>query len=95
MWCSVMEMSNARRVGRHSRHSRSISSSLLKKKGKNHGSNHHNSNGSKSKQKAQPPLPPPAAAPPVHAIPPESTVFDVLDFGAKGDGSTDDTKVKV
>ncbi|KAH6809589.1 Pectin lyase-like superfamily protein, partial [Perilla frutescens var. frutescens] len=67
------------------------------KKGKNHGSSHHNSNGSNPKQKA----PSPNAAPaPIETPPPkkdeenapDTTVFDVLDFGAKGDGSTDDTK---
>ncbi|KAL8519084.1 hypothetical protein ACS0TY_010139 [Phlomoides rotata] len=86
LWCSNMEISNARRVSKHWRRSRSVSTSLLNKKGKNHVSNNRNGKGSKSKQK--PPALPPATAPP----PPESTVFDVLDFGAKGDGSTDDTK---
>ncbi|KAG6429572.1 hypothetical protein SASPL_107624 [Salvia splendens] len=43
-----------------------------------------------------PPLPPPAATPietpPPDQNAPDSTVFNVLGFGAKGDGSTDDTK---
>ncbi|KAK4429826.1 Polygalacturonase [Sesamum alatum] len=106
VWCSDMETCNARRVGRHWRRSRTdVAASLSKKKGKFHGSSHHHG---KSKQKAPspktPPLPPaagPVAVPPPPAVPPPSqgeenapdpTVFDVLDFGAKGDGSTDDTK---
>lgn len=96
---SGIETCNARRVGRHWRQSRGDAASLLKKKGKNH----HNKNGGKSKQKSQPPTaapvdipPPPANIPPPNKgqeNAPDPTVFDVLDFGAKGDGSTDDTKV--
>ncbi|KAL7133103.1 hypothetical protein ABFS83_12G118500 [Erythranthe nasuta] len=88
--------------------SRSVDVSLSKNTGKNHGSNHHHSNGEgKSKQKApSPKSPPPAAAGPVETPPPtnipppdkseenapDPTVFDVLDFGARGDGTTDDTQ---
>ncbi|KAL3819238.1 hypothetical protein ACJIZ3_005143 [Penstemon smallii] len=97
---SNMEISNARRVGKHWRQS----TSLYKKKGKIHGSRHHNGNAGKSKQKAPslkaPPSPPTVAVPPPALPPPnkgeenapESTVYNVLDFGAKGDGKTDDTK---
>ncbi|CAA0833709.1 Pectin lyase-like superfamily protein [Striga hermonthica] len=96
MWSSSMETCNARRVGRHWRQS------LYKKKGKSHGSSQH-----KYKHKTRPPLPPagsvkspPPAVPPPPLPPPavgpiqedEPNVFHVLDFGAKGDGSTDDTK---
>ncbi|KAL2547011.1 Pectin lyase-like superfamily protein [Forsythia ovata] len=96
VWCSNVETSNARRVGKHWRQRRSDFASLSKKKGKNHGGNHHH--GDKSKQKTpSPPLSPPPAP---STKPPKkggdelapSTVFNVLDFGAKGDGSTDDTK---
>lgn len=86
-----MESCNARRrVGSHWRKSRGeVSSSLFKKRGKSH----HNSNGSKSKQKAPKAAPPPPKEGDENT--PDPTVFDVLDFGAKGDGSTDDTKVKI
>ncbi|KAK6116522.1 hypothetical protein DH2020_049727 [Rehmannia glutinosa] len=89
LWCSNIERCNARRVGRHWRASDSIS----KKKGKNHGyNNHHKGNAGKSKPKTPipkaPPLPPAAAAGPKGG----SSVFNVLDFGAKGDGTKDDTK---
>ncbi|KAK6133597.1 hypothetical protein DH2020_032657 [Rehmannia glutinosa] len=83
------ESCNARRVGRHWRASDSIS----KKKGKNHGyNNHHKGNAGKSKPKTltpkAPPLPPAAPRGPKGG----SSVFNVLDFGAKGDGTKDDTK---
>ncbi|KAL2519543.1 Pectin lyase-like superfamily protein [Abeliophyllum distichum] len=96
IWCSNIETSNARRVGKHWRQRRSDFASLSKKKGKNHGGNHHNGDKSKQKKPSPPLSPPPAPS----AKPPKkggdaaasSTVFNVLDFGAKGDGSTDDTK---
>lgn len=102
VWSSNFEACNARR-GRHWRQGRIASASLYKKKGKTHGSSqHHHNGGSKPKPKAPPhnaPLPPPPAPgdddPP--SSPPaakgHSATFDVLDFGAKGDGITDDTKV--
>ncbi|CAA3031723.1 polygalacturonase At1g48100-like [Olea europaea subsp. europaea] len=101
VWCSNIEISNARRVGKHWRQRRSHFASLSKKKGKNHAGNHHNGGG-KSKQKTPqlPPQLPPSPAPPTMPpkkgrdtpAPASSTVFNVLDFGAKGDGRTDDTK---
>ncbi|KAJ7953600.1 Polygalacturonase [Quillaja saponaria] len=73
-----------------------------------HGSNHKQHHGGVSKPKSPshnttPPLPVPTPAPKpketVKPNPPQkgyngagSTVFNVQDFGAKGDGSTDDTK---
>lgn len=104
MWCSHIETCNARRVGSwHWRKTRGIASTLSKKKGKSHGSSHHSS---KSKQKGSSPKagpPSPPAAAPIETPPPkqggdnapDSTVFNVLDFGAKGDGTTDDTKVQI
>ncbi|KAK4402781.1 Polygalacturonase [Sesamum angolense] len=99
VWCSDMETCNARRVGRHWRKSQTVAASLSKKKGKFHGSSHHHG---KPKQKAPSPpadggpvgVPPPTIPPPSQGEEnaPDPTVFDVLDFGAKGDGSTDDTK---
>ncbi|KAL0408601.1 UNVERIFIED_CONTAM: Polygalacturonase [Sesamum radiatum] len=106
VWCSHFETCNARRVGKHWRQSRGGGASLFKKKGKKYGSNHHNGNAGKPKQKAPspkepPPVPPPAAGPKQSPPPPPKkgdgkaaypTVLSVLDFGAKGDGNTDDTK---
>ncbi|GFP88031.1 polygalacturonase at1g48100 [Phtheirospermum japonicum] len=121
MWFPNMETCNARRVGRHWRHSPDVAAnSLSKRKSKNH---HHSTKykhrAPSPSPKASPPLPPPPATGPIAtpppAIPPpspppavgpiqipppkkddenalNSTVFTVLDFGAKGDGNTDDTK---
>lgn len=52
------------------------------KKSKSHGHNHHNS-------------PAPAPAPRYGDHPAESSMFNVLSFGAKGDGVSDDSKVCV
>ncbi|KAL8550504.1 hypothetical protein ACS0TY_009070 [Phlomoides rotata] len=97
VWCSNVNTCNARRASKPWRQSRSASTSLSKKKGKNHSSNHHNNH--KSKQKTPSPK---AAPPPPHTIAPppkrggdnvpSSSIFNVRDFGAKGDGRTDDTK---
>ncbi|KAJ6719588.1 hypothetical protein OIU79_007269 [Salix purpurea] len=101
VWSSSFDTCIARR-GNQWRESRGSSASLAKKKGKNKGNSHHQQhhNGvSKPKPPSQhkaPPLPP---APKVDAPPPpsppqkSSTAFNVLDFGAKGDGKSDDTKV--
>lgn len=95
---STFETCDARR-GKHWRHSRSFTTSLSKKKGKNHGSSHHHSNGSKYKPKTPAP---PATKPKDDSSPTppkkdhsyvSAATFHVLDFGAKGDGKTDDTKV--
>lgn len=106
IWSSNFEECIARR-GKHWRQNREEIASLLKKKGKNHGNGHsHNGGGSKSKSPPQksipslsPPLPPPqeevtpSTPPPQTYIGGSSTTFNVLDFGAKGDGRSDDTKV--
>ncbi|PIN09766.1 Polygalacturonase [Handroanthus impetiginosus] len=107
IWCSNFETCNSRRVGRHWRQRRSTAASLYKKKSKNHSYNHQHGNAGKSKPKTPspkappqtPPLPPPAAghnkgSPPKKGggSAPGSSVFNVLDFGARGDGITDDTK---
>ncbi|XP_065873748.1 polygalacturonase At1g48100-like [Euphorbia lathyris] len=87
VWCSAMDTCIARR-GRHWRQNRAA---LYKKKAKNHGGSHsHHKGGSKTK----PPLPP-ATKPPKKDAPPSSSqtgTFNVLNFGAKGDGKSDDTK---
>lgn len=83
------------------RHWRSTSTSFSRKKtAKNH---HHNNNGhAKSKPKSptthKPPPSPSAPAPKynVPSTPPgidNAAIYNVLSFGAKGDGTTDDTKV--
>ncbi|KAH6763210.1 Pectin lyase-like superfamily protein [Perilla frutescens var. hirtella] len=102
VWCSDVEICNARRVGKHWRQSRNSAASLSKKKGKSHGSSHHSGKANKPKQKTPSPKAPPAPPlPPPEGPPPPkkgggnaagSAVFDVLDFGAKGDGCADDTK---
>ncbi|KAA8529592.1 hypothetical protein F0562_034308 [Nyssa sinensis] len=104
VWSSSIDTCDARR-GKHWRQSRSVSASLYKKKAKNHGSGHHHNNGGKSKSKSKVPSPkarPPPPPGPKEGIPPSppkkgndngpSTILDVLDYGAKGDGKTDDTK---
>ncbi|CAL5338314.1 unnamed protein product [Camellia sinensis] len=89
---SYIDTCNARR-GKHWRQSRASSASLYKKKGKNHHQ-HHGNNG-KSKHKHSSPKAPPVPEPNIPPSPPKqspSTVFNVLDFGARGDGICDDTK---
>ncbi|XP_039116141.1 polygalacturonase At1g48100-like [Dioscorea cayenensis subsp. rotundata] len=91
MLCSNFNTCNARR-GKHWRtkksSSSSSSSSFAQKKGKSKakgGSHHHDGNSSKQKPKPDVEYPSPPASL-------SSSVFNVLDFGAKGDGLTDDTK---
>ncbi|GLT50360.1 hypothetical protein SLA2020_238500 [Shorea laevis] len=107
VWSSSMVTCNARR-GRHWRQNRHTWPSLAKKGGKMFGSSHHHQKGGSKPKIQPPPhkaLPPPPApkprekTPPSPASPPQkgygsqpSAVFNVLDFGAKGDGNTDDTK---
>jgi hypothetical protein len=83
-----------------------IESSLSKKK-PNEKSNHtsngtkHNNHISKHKKPKSPPPPSPPSGPSPYApVPPATpvphgTTFNVLDYGAKGDGATDDTKVNM
>ncbi|KVI05654.1 Glycoside hydrolase, family 28 [Cynara cardunculus var. scolymus] len=82
VWSSSIETCNARR-GKHWRHSRGTFSSLYKKKGKNQGGHQ----ASKPKQKHPLPTPEEPVAPPQ-----KGSKFNVLDYGAKGDGNSDDTK---
>ncbi|MCL7028540.1 hypothetical protein MKW94_011140 [Papaver nudicaule] len=97
VWSSTYQSCNARR-GKHWRRSRTTSDSLYKKKYKNHGNNHnHRGSGYKSKSPPKPPVKgySPAVPPPSYDDGPptiSSTAFNVLQFGAKGDGNTDDTK---
>ncbi|KAJ0985862.1 hypothetical protein J5N97_004218 [Dioscorea zingiberensis] len=85
--CSTFDTCNARRSTRHWRARRSSSSSLAQKKGKakGKGGSHHHGGGGTPKQKPKPDI----AYPPSSQV---SSLFNVLDFGAKGDGMTDDTK---
>ncbi|XP_020571972.1 polygalacturonase At1g48100-like [Phalaenopsis equestris] len=86
MLCHSFEVCEARR-GKHWRQKRLPASSLTKKKGKGQGGggpghkNHHGGSGGKTNPA---PMPSPS--------PSHNSIYDVLDFGAKGDGVTDDTK---
>ncbi|GAB4839775.1 hypothetical protein Ancab_020485 [Ancistrocladus abbreviatus] len=106
VWSSNFDACIARR-GRHWRHSRPLSGSLYKNRGKDHGSHSNNHHSSKPKTKApyhkapSPKAHPPQTPAPTVSIPsppPQkgcdttSAVVNVLDFGAKGDGISDDTK---
>lgn len=104
---SSFEICNARR-GKHWRQKRSSAASLSKKKGKSGGSSsqhHHKGPKSSHSHAPAPSLAPEAPVPPVLAPAPKlkqpgngdgnSTIFNVVNFGAKGDGATDDTKVTV
>ncbi|KAL6505534.1 hypothetical protein OROHE_022913 [Orobanche hederae] len=101
VWCAHIDSCDGRRVGRHWRQSRNAAVSLLNKqkdKINNGYNNNHSSKGNagKAKQKtpsqkaAQPPIggPKESTPPPMKG----SSVINVLDFGAKGDGIKDDTK---
>lgn len=105
VWSSSIQICIAR-TGRHWKQSRYATASLSKKKGKSHGQHNYNNGGSKPKPpppKTTIPSPPPSPNAPPPTPPPQkgysygqqSNVFDVLDFGAKGDGEADDTKVNV
>lgn len=125
------------RSGKHWRHNRAPSTSLLRGKGKGKSSSSHKQNGKGNQNPYQPspstsptapvspsgspPVqgrggqgptmptpssgtgytvpPPPALQPPqsplLPAAPSQDTVFNVVDFGAKGDGVTDDTQVTI
>ncbi|KAL7596819.1 polygalacturonase At1g48100 [Lactuca sativa] len=95
VWSSATHNScNATRSGRHWRKNRSTSTTLSKKKS---GNNHHNGGGGKSKSKSSSHKAPPASAPapPEHddgGVPAAANTYNVLNFGAKGDGIADDTK---
>lgn len=107
IWSFNFEACIARR-GKHWRQSRDVSASVYKKKGKNFGNSHNRNHGGGSNSKPKPPshkgtptLPKPPSPPPngnPTTPPPKpynggtATTFNVLDFGAKGDGKTDDTK---
>ncbi|KAJ4973370.1 hypothetical protein NE237_006544 [Protea cynaroides] len=85
VWSSSVELSSARRDS-HWKHTRAASASLYDKK-------------FKSKRPSKPSIPKSPSLPPETPAPPSKgnnvspyAVFNVLDFGAKGDGNTDDTK---
>ncbi|KAL6571835.1 hypothetical protein OROHE_002704 [Orobanche hederae] len=108
MFLCSMETCNSRRVGRHWSQSLSKKKGDNHGLINQHSSKHKHKASSPSgpietPPKATPPPPPPLSTPdigPIQIPPskkgeentPVSTVFDVLDFGAKGDGLTDDTK---
>ncbi|KAL8224572.1 hypothetical protein R6Q57_020047 [Mikania cordata] len=92
VWASSLETCNGRR-GKHWRHSRGTLSSLYKKKGNNRGHQvitvEKSKPKSKSKTKQKHPLPTPEEP---LAPPQKGSKFNVLDYGAQGDGASDDTK---
>lgn len=100
VWSASFDTCIARR-SRHWRQNRAASASLFQK-GKSRDNNHNRHNGG-SKPKPEPPSHqsplPPASKPPKDDDPSSSSpvkgsaIFNVLDFGAKGDGKSDDTKV--
>lgn len=95
VWVSSMETCDARR-GKHWRDSRGTLSSLNKKKGRNHGHQaivEKTKSKSKAKAKAKPKEKHPLPIPEPLAPAPKGSKFNVLDYGAKGDGNSDDTKV--
>lgn len=106
VWCSSIETCIARR-GKHWRQSR-YAAALSKKKGGSRGHRNYHNGGSKPKpppppqsHKATPSPKPKEEVSPSTPSPhggygydQQSTVFNVLDFGAKGDGKSDDTKVR-
>ena len=105
VWSSNFEGCTARR-GKHWRQSRQTSASLSKKKGSHGGSKIHHVSGSNPKappsHNASPSSPiPPKPKEEIIPTPPkkgykgsDSSIFNVLDFGAKGNGESDDTKVR-
>ncbi|KAG8640145.1 hypothetical protein MANES_13G028600v8 [Manihot esculenta] len=100
VWSASFDTCIARR-SRHWRQNRAASASLFQK-GKSRDNNHNRHNGG-SKPKPEPPSHqsplPPASKPPKDDDPSSSSpvkgsaIFNVLDFGAKGDGKSDDTKL--
>ncbi|XP_010248489.1 PREDICTED: polygalacturonase At1g48100 [Nelumbo nucifera] len=108
VWSSTFEVCNARRGKHWRQSRGITSASLSKKKGKTHGGSHHQgiSGGGRGSKptKSPPPAPKPGKGykgpkEPTPVPPPgkgfsgsHGAVFDVLHFGAKGDGKTDDTK---
>ena len=67
------------------------------KKSRSHSKHHkhRNDNGNNARDSENPPAPAPTPLPPYVPYPPKSTIFDVLSFGAKGDGVSDDSKVSI
>ncbi|KAG0456627.1 hypothetical protein HPP92_024415 [Vanilla planifolia] len=81
--CSGLDVCEGRR-GRHWKHRKGTVTSLVKKKGKGKaiGGSHNNHHAKPS------PIPSPSPSP----SPSHDSIYNVLDFRAKGDGETDDTK---
>ncbi|KAJ8773823.1 hypothetical protein K2173_008286 [Erythroxylum novogranatense] len=85
-------------IARRGKHRSQTSGSLFKKKSQARSHNSHHSKGSQPKPPpSTAPSPTPSPKPPKEDAPPippqqGSATFNVLDFGAKGDGKSDDTK---
>lgn len=84
------------RKGKHWKQKKPQYSAMVRKKGKgkNGGGHSHDGGGGGGGggHLKPPPSPSPKSGCPTT---PKATTFDVLDFGAKGDGVTDDTKVAI
>ncbi|XP_022971226.1 polygalacturonase At1g48100-like isoform X3 [Cucurbita maxima] len=97
VWSSSSEGCHGRATGKHWRQNREALPALSSKKGKthNHGGAHkgnHHGGASKTKppSRKMPKPDVPRSPPPQKGS--RSSTFNVLDFGARGDGKTDDTK---
>ncbi|RRT54449.1 hypothetical protein BHE74_00050184 [Ensete ventricosum] len=86
--CSKLDGCEGRK-GRHWRKQKSPYSSLARKKGKNGGGHNRGSGGGGDY------LSPALSPTPITEYPTKTAMFNVIDFGAKGDGITDDTEVAI
>lgn len=98
VWSSSSEGCHGRATGKHWRQNREALPALSSKKGKshNHGGAHkgnHHGGASKTKPPSRKMPKPDVSHSPLPQKGSRSSMFNVLDFGARGDGKTDDTKV--
>ncbi|XP_023543454.1 polygalacturonase At1g48100-like isoform X1 [Cucurbita pepo subsp. pepo] len=97
VWSSSSEGCHGRATGKHWRQNREALPALSSKKGKshNHGGAHkgnHHGGASKTKPPSRKMPKPDVSHSPLPQKGSRSSMFNVLDFGARGDGKTDDTK---
>ncbi|KAG6601507.1 Polygalacturonase, partial [Cucurbita argyrosperma subsp. sororia] len=97
VWSFSSEGCHGRATGKHWRQNREALPALSSKKGKthNHGGAHkgnHHGGASKTKPPSRKMPKPDVSRSPPPQKGSRSSMFNVLDFGARGDGKTDDTK---